>query len=548
MERARIAGVITTALILTTAMTSCSAPARHPSIQPNPDHVRALTAVLDNAKHLELDDTNPGLLDIKDYNVGDLWKKGIDGSGTTVAVIEGWDDPDIGDAMHSFDQELGLPDPQITTIYPSGNGDLPAQCPAAMAVLGTYGSCAMWKYELRLDVEAVHMAAPYAKILIAATPADSEITDDDASQIAPPEMMQAVRYIAAQHLADVISISDGTGEGSYSYGAGEIHAQDPGPLAAAAAGIPLLVSSGDCGMKQNLATATSQCGKLTDGPETATWDDSPWVTAVGGSRPNLDGHGNRMGSDQLWRSWSGEIGSGAGFSSVYQRPPYQDSVASITGSRMRSVPDITIDGREGTSESSPLLAGVLALATQLNGGPLGPINDTLYNTLGPQGAAGGLMDVVGGTNELVVPSSGDLIAGLTATPGFDVASGWGTIDASRFVPSLVDALKVRGGLDTPSLRAADELAALEHNITLTPLPTLAGQLTYMTATGYLPMHPVMMTIDDQPPTKLVANPLGSVSRDIDPSAWGLTPGPHKVSLTSMLMSSSATFTVKGADS
>lgn len=59
---------------------------------------------------------------------------------------------------------------------------------------------------------AAHLIAPYAKILITATPADSEIADDAASQVAPPEMMQALETIAHHHLADVISISDGTAE------------------------------------------------------------------------------------------------------------------------------------------------------------------------------------------------------------------------------------------------------------------------------------------------------------------------------------------------
>ncbi len=39
--------------------------------------------------------------------------------------------------------------------------------------------------------------APYAKILITVAPADSEITDDAASQVAPPEMMQAVEYVSS---------------------------------------------------------------------------------------------------------------------------------------------------------------------------------------------------------------------------------------------------------------------------------------------------------------------------------------------------------------
>ena len=102
-----------------------------------------------------------------------------------------------------------------------------------MVALGSYGSCDAWVGELRLDVLAVHLIAPYAKIVISATPADSEITDDAASNVAPPEMMHALEYISANHIANAISISDGTGEGTYSFGTAQIHANDPGPLAAA---------------------------------------------------------------------------------------------------------------------------------------------------------------------------------------------------------------------------------------------------------------------------------------------------------------------------
>jgi hypothetical protein len=64
----------------------------------------------------------------------------------------------------------------------------------------------------------------------------------------------------------------------------------------------------------------------------------------------------------------GIFSEGAGFSAVFPRPSYQDRVARITGSKMRSVPDITMDAQSGTSESAPMVAGVLALATQLNHG------------------------------------------------------------------------------------------------------------------------------------------------------------------------------------
>jgi hypothetical protein len=79
-----------------------------------------------------------------------------------VAVIEGWDDPGIATYMHNQDLKYGLPDPDIETIYPSGS--LPAQCPAGMVALASYGSCNGWVGELRLDVLTVHLIAPYAVI------------------------------------------------------------------------------------------------------------------------------------------------------------------------------------------------------------------------------------------------------------------------------------------------------------------------------------------------------------------------------------------------
>jgi len=173
--------------------------------------------------------------------------------------MEGWDDPNISKVVAGYDKIFGLPNPQITTIYPAG--PLPAQCPAGMVALGSYGSCDAWAGELALDVLSAHLIAPYANILISATPADTQETDGPASNVAMPEIMKGVEVIAANHLANVISISDGNGESSYSAGAEEITAQDPGELAAATAGIPVLVGTGDCGVVQNLPVANSQCGQ-----------------------------------------------------------------------------------------------------------------------------------------------------------------------------------------------------------------------------------------------------------------------------------------------
>jgi subtilase family serine protease len=386
----------------------------------------------------------------------------------------------------------------------------------------------------------VHLIAPYAKIVISATPADSEITDDAASNVAPPEMMHALEYISARHIANAISISDGTGEGTYSFGTAQIHASDPGPLAAAAAGIPVLNATGDCGVVQNLAVANAQCGTTSPRPQTATWDDSPWVTAVGGTVPNVSKtDGSKLGPDPIWHA-GGIFAEGAGFSAVYPRPSYQNRVGRITGSRMRSVPDITMDSQSGTSESAPMVAGVLALATQLNHGRnLGPINPVLYDILGPRGTHSGISDVVSGNNSVIDPKTGTvLVPGFTAAPGFDVASGWGTVDAATFVPALVAATRASSLARSARNEAGRELGLLTRAIRLSPGP---GGTTSVTGTGFLPRHPVKLAIDGTVITTLTADDHGVVSYPLDPAALGLKPGHHRLTLRGMLITTTASF-------
>jgi subtilase family serine protease len=539
------AAALITGPLVTSAVPASAAPAGTGAAlaSVNPDHIAVLKAALQKMhdNYPAFANFTPGPQDIFNYNIGNLWLKGIDGTGTTVAVIEGWDDPGIDAYIHVRDLRYGLPDPVIQTIFPSG--PLPAQCPPGMVVLGGYGSCDAWVGELRLDVLAVHLIAPYAKIVISATPADSEINDDPASNVAPPEMMHALEYIAANHVANAISISDGTGEGTYSFGTAQIHANDPGPLAAAAAGIPVLNASGDCGVVQNLAVANAQCGNTSAGPQTATWDDNPWVTAVGGSVPNVSRtDGTKLGPDPLWHV-GGIFSEGAGFSSVYPRPSYQNGVAKITGSPWRSVPDITMDAQNGTSESAPMTAGVLALATQLNHGQnLGPINPALYELLGPLGSRAGISDVVSGNNSVIDPQTGNvLVQGFTAGPGFDVASGWGTVDASKFVPALVTATQLFRQEGAARLEAGLELSRLEHSIKLSARDIAHGGTATVSDGGFLPQHPVKLAIDGTVITTLTASDGGTVSYTLNPAALGLAPGHHVLTLQSMLITTNAGF-------
>jgi hypothetical protein len=480
-----------------------------------------------------------------DYQVGALWRRGIDGSGTTIALIEAWNNPGIASFMARIDRNLGLPKAQIATIFPTGLHRLPARCPPGMVKLGRYGSCRGWQGEETIDVLFAHLLAPRARILVAVAPPDSETTDDAASQVAPPEFMQAVEYLSVHHLANVISISDDSAESNYSRGVEEIHAQDPGELTAAANGIPVLVGDGDCGAAQRLAIAGDGCtpADITTRRATGVWDDSPWVTAVGGSIPNLSPTGKRLGPDRVWNlspTGSPEA-EAAGFSAVYTRPNYQNRVATITRSKWRSVPDITMDAAGGTSGSAPLFAGVLALATQVNDGHnVGPINDALYNVLGPAGLKDGIADIVSGNNTLTIHGR-VFVRGFTAAKGFDVASGWGTVRANTFAPALARAVRAAHQNAAVRARATAALTRLEHREQLSNRHVGQGDTTLLTAQGFLPRHPVKLYVDGRTIATLHASGHGSVRYRIKPSALGLTPGRHVVRLVSMLITTTNAF-------
>jgi subtilase family serine protease len=92
----------------------------------------------------------------------------------------------------------------------------------------------------------------------------------------------------------------------------------------------------------------------------------------------------------------------------------------------------------GTSEATPLFAGIVALADQQAGHPLGLINPALY-AMSASGAPG-IVDVTSGNNTVSFKQNGlHTVTGFQALPGYDLASGVGTVDAATFVPELAKA-------------------------------------------------------------------------------------------------------------
>ena len=109
------------------------------------------------------------------------------------------------------------------------------------------------------------------------------------------------------------------------------------------------------------------------------------------------------------------LAGGGGKSVIFGRPSYQNGVRAEVGNQ-RGVPDISMSARLqrrgqhlpelrrraagwypicGTSEATPLFAGIVALADQVAGQPLGLINPALYTLSAAH--APGIVDVTRAT-------------------------------------------------------------------------------------------------------------------------------------------------------
>jgi hypothetical protein len=413
--------------------------------------------------------------DIIDYGVNDLWKKGIDGAGVTVAYVVTNPDPGLAASMTSYDTAMDLPPADITDM------SLPAPAnPSATCQI----ECSTG--EDRLDAEAIHSMAPYAKIIFVHPPVPETI-----GMQGWPEVAQAIKMIADEHLADVITVSLGDGESDFindptnptASQQAAIHSLDPAFLDAAAHNIPVSFAAGDCGPTDPpVLFDTGQCTPAI-GVTAGHVADNPWVTAVGGTIPNagLATTAGRTAPDGLWTAPNDNSdAASAGVSTVYPKPWWQQGIAALKGVNGRAFPDISMDASDGTSQASPTFAGILALATQVHRGSLGTVNPALA-ALGPRGAAAGIIDVPAGYTNTAYG-----VTGFATATGYDIASGWGTIYAPAFVPALVGQIDRQHGPFQPSQQARDLLSRLQSNVRTSATRVTSGQTVTITGHGFIP--------------------------------------------------------------
>ncbi|MDP9336181.1 MAG: protease, partial [Actinomycetota bacterium] len=156
---------------------------------------------------------SPGQFE-KAYDLAALHTSGIDGRGTTIAIVDSFGSPTIARDLHAFDQAFGQPsdpsipadpailqDPKLSIIQPAG--PVPAFDPTNPEMLG-------WAVETTLDVEWAHVFAPRANILLVETP----IAETEGVQ-GFPEIVAAENYVISNRLATVISQSFGATEETF---------------------------------------------------------------------------------------------------------------------------------------------------------------------------------------------------------------------------------------------------------------------------------------------------------------------------------------------
>jgi subtilase family serine protease len=377
------------------------------------------------------------------YNLPALYNRGITGKGRTIVVVDAYGSPTIADDLLQFDQSqgLGIGTPALRIVqvghvpaFDSGNADM----------IG-------WANESTLDVEYAHAGAPGAKIVLV------EVAKENVQALA-----LGVQYAVQHKLGDVISLS--WGEPEQALGRKFVSSYSPIFSQAASKHITIVASSGDSG-----ASGQENNGDYYRYP-VASWPaTSPYVTAVGGTRLNMNASGVRNGLDTAWNDTYSRpvndfffgsdgpnpLATGGGKSAYYGRPSYQNGVRSLTGGQ-RGIPDIsmsascsvavnvfeTFTGGQGgwtascgTSESAPMFAAVVALAAQQAGHSLGLINPALY-ALAAQHAPG-IVRVASGNN--TVSFSGGTVHGYSVRHGYNLVTGLGTVNGKYFVPELAHA-------------------------------------------------------------------------------------------------------------
>jgi subtilase family serine protease len=404
------------------------------------------------------------------YNLKPLYQAGLDGTGETIVIIDAFGSATIAQDAAAFSTIYGLPPINLQIVKAPGISNNP------------HGTALGWDGETTLDVEWAHAIAPGAKIALL-------VATDRAS------LDEAINYAVVHHLGNTISNSWSSREGFGN--PAQFNRVNRILQMAAAQGIDVNFASGDNGDE------AAAVGFITvDFPAS-----SPFATGIGGTSLALNpdnsikfqtGWGNNLTRIAETSALNNspvvpplhlgfQFGAGGGASLTFARPAFQSGL-SVPGNT-RLVPDISIFGDPftgaeiiqtingqlsvgvigGTSLSTPVFSGVMAIAAQKAGHGLGQAAPLVYNL--PAGAVTDVVAVGSPGNVTGVingnPASADSLAAplgntttyysalynspfstrwfvitfgtdtsLTTGPGWDNVTGVGTPNGANFISAI----------------------------------------------------------------------------------------------------------------
>jgi kumamolisin len=366
------------------------------------------------------------------YSFTNLYGIGDNGVGQTVAIVDAPGDPSIQTSINAFSTQYSLASITLTVLTPDG-------------IPSSYDP--VWASETAMDVEAVHTVAPGASITLLY----GSSTSDD--------LVSLIDYVASHHLAKIVSNSwvEACLSGTCSdiqLSLPFVNSIDSRLATDVAQGLTILFASGDQGAKPDPKNNPTVFG--TEFPAS-----DPNVLAVGATNLVLTECGTSTCTG--YGSETGASISGGGYSGHFAEPSWQTSTIGSTSAQCttghlhsdcRAVPDVsmlglnpglwvysssvkacvggTLDGGgwfgcSGTSLSTPLWAGFLAIVLQLRSGvALGNMDPLLYQTANNPGLYSvDFHDITSGNNN-----------GYNAGVGWDPVTGWGTPVASNLALTL----------------------------------------------------------------------------------------------------------------
>ncbi len=371
------------------------------------------------------------------YGMESLLARGITGQGQTVVDIVSYGSPSLQQDMDVFDQQFHLPAIKLQIMAPIGS------VPFDSSNSDMFG----WATETTLDVEIIHAMAPGANIVVLTSP-----VDETEGTIGLPEFLKLEQYAVNNNLGQIFSQSYVASEVTLADQAGHQLVQTYTNFyqdITTKKGWTSLSGSGDHGATDysNIAATKFSSTPIVNFPA-----DVPWVTSVGGTTLI---NATTTPNETAWGSGNGA--SGDGFSNFFGEPDFQKSLPQSVQTQLhkkRGIPDIAANASPrtamaiyfngqwqqigGTSAATPTWAGIIAVANQLAGHPLGFINAALYKIAASNKASTDFRDVTSGNNSF---TQGNLsVTGYDAVAGWDPVTGLGAPIGDQLLPDLITTL------------------------------------------------------------------------------------------------------------